>query len=151
MPCPSIGPKWFLTFKIVLVGSILLWSGPYHFGQVQIRLFWTNFYNLDLSKMVGTRPKLFGPIEGQVTNGCIRDPFIIGNFFFFFTKQLFAIFRSSKLMTKTFTFVSIGMSNPNSSRLTSPKGNCPKRTKLINSLSNIAKRSQLSKVWPILS
>ena len=61
----------------IKVGTYL---SPNHFGQVQIRLFWTNFYNLDLSKMVGTRPKLFGPIEGQVTNGCIRDPFIIGNF-----------------------------------------------------------------------
>ena len=35
------------------------WSGPNHFGQVQIRLFWTNFYNLYLSKTIG-------PIGGQV-------------------------------------------------------------------------------------
>ena len=53
--------------------SKLFWSGPNHFGQVRIRLFWTDFYNLDLSKMINldptktnwtktswTQPKLFG-------------------------------------------------------------------------------------------
>ena len=50
MPCPSIG-------QIILDGYKLFWSGPNHFGQVQIRLFWTNFYNLDLTKMNWTHPK----------------------------------------------------------------------------------------------
>ena len=63
----------------------MFWSGPNHFGQVQIRFLLTIFYNLDLSKMIWTRPKQiwavqydwystntiwmvqnhFGPIEGQ--------------------------------------------------------------------------------------
>ena len=63
-------PNCFGWVKIVLVRSKLFWLGPHHFGQVQIRPFWTNFYNLDLSTMdqnkldlsktIGTRPKLFG-------------------------------------------------------------------------------------------
>ena len=45
MPCPSIGPKLFWTIQkktvqIVLIGS----NTPTHFGQVQIRLFWTIFF-----------------------------------------------------------------------------------------------------------
>ena len=77
MPCPSMGPKWFWTVQIVFFGSKSFWSDPNHFGQVLIRFFWTNFYNLDLSKMIwtwfgpdqnelersktiGTQPKLFG-------------------------------------------------------------------------------------------
>ena len=52
--------KWRL--QIVLVGSKLFWSGPNHFGQVQIRLLWTNFYNLDPTKMIWTRPKRIGPV-----------------------------------------------------------------------------------------
>ena len=31
MPCPFIGPKWFWTVQIVLVGSKLFWSGPHYF------------------------------------------------------------------------------------------------------------------------
>ena len=31
--------------------------GPICFGQVQIRLLWTNFYDLGLSKIVWTQPK----------------------------------------------------------------------------------------------
>ena len=42
---------------LVLVESKSFWSSPNHFGHVQIRLFWTNFYNLDLSKMIWTQPK----------------------------------------------------------------------------------------------
>ena len=53
------------------------WLGPSHFGQVQIRLLWTNFYNLDLSKIIlvqnnwystkiiWTFQNHFWPIEGQ--------------------------------------------------------------------------------------
>ena len=57
--------NWFGQVQIVLVRSKSFWSGPNHFGKVQIRLFWINFYNLDLCKMIRTRPKWFGPIEGQ--------------------------------------------------------------------------------------
>ena len=57
LPCPSIGPKWFWTVQIVLDGFKLFWVGTNHFGQVQIRLFWSDFYNLVLSKMIWTRPE----------------------------------------------------------------------------------------------
>ena len=43
------GLKWFWTVQIVLFGS--------KSGQAQIILPWTNFYNLDLSKLIWTRPK----------------------------------------------------------------------------------------------
>ena len=69
MPYPSLDPKLFWTIQnvldhskcfgrvqIVLIMSKLFWSGTNHFGQVLIRLFWTNFYDLDLSKMIWTRP-----------------------------------------------------------------------------------------------
>ena len=46
-PCPSIGPKWFWTIQIDLNGYKLFWSDSNHFGQVKIRLLWTNLYNLD--------------------------------------------------------------------------------------------------------
>ena len=53
--------------------------GSKSFDQVQIKLFWINFYDLDLSQMISTcpkqklvldqndlnSPKLFEPIEGQ--------------------------------------------------------------------------------------
>ena len=39
-----------LLVQIVLNGYKLFWSGPNRFGQVQIRLFWTNFYDLDPTK-----------------------------------------------------------------------------------------------------
>ena len=53
-------PNCFGRVQIDLVRSISFWSGPNHFDQVEIRLFWTNFYNLDLSKSIGSQPKLFG-------------------------------------------------------------------------------------------
>ena len=40
LPCPSMGPNRF-------------WLGTNCFGQVPIIFFWTNFYNLELSKMIG--------------------------------------------------------------------------------------------------
>ena len=55
MPCPSICPK-------VLDGYKLLRSGPNHFDQVQIRLFWTNFYNLNLFLLISTWPKRIEPV-----------------------------------------------------------------------------------------
>ena len=39
------------------------WLGQNHFGQVYIRLLWTNFY--DLSKMIWTRPKQIGPVQND--------------------------------------------------------------------------------------
>ena len=51
MPCPST-----YRAKIIL-------DRPDHFGQVHIRLFWTSFYNLDLSKMIWIRPKQIGPVQ----------------------------------------------------------------------------------------
>ena len=62
-------PNCFGRVQVVLVGYKLFWSGPNcfgqvsgpsHFGQVQIKLFWTSFYNLDLSKMIWTQPKRIG-------------------------------------------------------------------------------------------
>ena len=52
MSCPSKGSKRFWTVQVILDGSKKFWLGPNHFGQIQIRLFWTNFYDLDLSKMI---------------------------------------------------------------------------------------------------
>ena len=67
MPYPSIGPKLFWTVQIVLVGSKLFWSDQNRFGWFQIILVKfkldfsrLNFHNLDLAKLSGTRPKLFG-------------------------------------------------------------------------------------------
>ena len=64
MPCPSIRSKMILDcpncfghVQIDLVMSKLFWSGLNHFGQVQIKLFWTNFYKLNLSEMIWTQPK----------------------------------------------------------------------------------------------
>ena len=58
-------PICFGRVQIVLVMSKPFWSGPNHFGQVQIRLFWTIFYNLDLSKISWTRPKRIGPAQND--------------------------------------------------------------------------------------
>ena len=73
MPCPSMyvskmildHPNCFGRVQIVVIRCKLFWSGapelfwsdPNHFGQVQIRLFWNNFYNLDPTKMNCTCPK----------------------------------------------------------------------------------------------
>ena len=40
--------------------------GANHFGQDKIKLFWNIFYNLDLSKMVWTRPKLIEPAQNDL-------------------------------------------------------------------------------------
>ena len=56
-------PNHFGRVPIVLVGSKSFWSGPKHFGQGQIRLFWANFYNLDLTKMIWTQPKQIRPVQ----------------------------------------------------------------------------------------
>ena len=60
MPCPSIGQKQFWTIQIIL-------SGTKCFGQIQIILVMFKLdcsvlivHNLDLNKMMWTRPKKFG-------------------------------------------------------------------------------------------
>ena len=55
-------PDCFGWVQIILVGSKLLWSGPHNLGQVEIRLFWANFYSLRLSKMIWNRPKQIGTV-----------------------------------------------------------------------------------------
>ena len=56
---------FFGRVQIVLVGYKSFWSGPNHFCQVQIRLFWTDFYNLDLSKMIWTQRKQIGLVQNN--------------------------------------------------------------------------------------
>ena len=51
-------PNCFGRVQIVLLG-------PNNFGQVQIRFFWTIFYNLDLSKMICTQPKHIVPVKNN--------------------------------------------------------------------------------------
>ena len=68
----------------------LFWLGPNHFSWVQIKIFWTDFYNLDLtktnwdtSKMIGwystkiiwTVQNNFRPIEGQGINAVLKRIF----------------------------------------------------------------------------
>ena len=38
---------------------------PNCFGQVQIRFFWTNFYNLDLTKIIWKLSKRIGPVQNH--------------------------------------------------------------------------------------
>ena len=70
MPCPFMGPKWLWTVQIILVnildGSNLFWSGVNHFGQVQIIELSTEKSNLNLSKMIWTQPKWFGPDQNDL-------------------------------------------------------------------------------------
>ena len=65
MPCTSIAPNHFGQVPIILVGSKLFWSGPKHFGQGQIRLFWDNFCNIDLTKMIWTQSKQIGHVQND--------------------------------------------------------------------------------------
>ena len=51
-------PNCFGQVQIDLVMSKSFWSGT-------IRLFWTIFYNLDLSKMIWTQPKQIGPVQND--------------------------------------------------------------------------------------
>ena len=74
MPCPSIGPKWFWTAQIVFVGYKSFWSGTNYFGQVQIRLFWTIFHNLDLCKIIWTRIEQIGAIQNDWYQNYLDDP-----------------------------------------------------------------------------
>ena len=66
-------PNYFGRVPIILVGSKSFWSGPNHFGRVQsilvrvtqIRLFWANFYNSDLSKIIWNQPKQIAPVQND--------------------------------------------------------------------------------------
>ena len=66
MPCLSMGPKWFWTVQIVFVGSNLFWSGPNHFGQVQIINISPEKSNLNQTKMILSQPKQFGPNQNNL-------------------------------------------------------------------------------------
>jgi len=59
-------PNCFGWLQIVLVGSKPFWSDPNHFGQVQIRLLWTNLCNLDPTKTNWTCPKRLVLIENYL-------------------------------------------------------------------------------------
>ena len=67
MPCPSMGPKLFrvenylVKYQIGLGGTNLFWSGSNNFGQVQIIKISPEKSNLNLTKIIWTRPKRFGP------------------------------------------------------------------------------------------
>ena len=97
MPGPSIGPKLFWTIQIVLVRSKLFWSGPNHFGQVQIRLSWTNLYNLDPTKNE-LDPTKIDPtkIDLAKTNGLDQNHLN--------SPKSFWIHRSTRHWTKTMSF-----------------------------------------------
>ena len=66
MSCPSIGPKRFWSVQFVLDRSNLFWSGPNHFGQVQIIKISPEKYNLNLTKMIWAQPKCFGPDQNNL-------------------------------------------------------------------------------------
>ena len=53
----SVRSNYFGRVQIILVMPKLFWSGPNHFGQVHIRLLWTNLYDLDSTKTNWNRPK----------------------------------------------------------------------------------------------
>ena len=54
-------PNHFGRLPLVLDVSNLFWLGPNNFGQVQIRKINPGKSNLNLTKMIWMRPKLFGP------------------------------------------------------------------------------------------
>ena len=59
-PCLSMDPKWFWSST-----RQSFWTGHIHFVQVQIIKISPEKSNLNLTKMIWTRPTQFGPIEGQ--------------------------------------------------------------------------------------
>ena len=58
--------RFFVARGVTGVKYKQFWSGTNNFGHVQIRLLWTNFYNLDLSKMIWTQPKCIEPVQKQL-------------------------------------------------------------------------------------
>ena len=61
-------PKDFGWVPIVLDGFNLLWLDPNYFGQVQIIKISPEKSNLNLTKMIWTRPKQFGPDQNNLDN-----------------------------------------------------------------------------------
>ena len=59
-------PNDFGQVQIVMDGSNLFWSGPNHFGQVQIIKISPEKSNLNLTKMIWTRPKQFAPDQNNL-------------------------------------------------------------------------------------
>ena len=59
-------PNHFGQVPIVLVGSNLFWSDPNHFGQVQIIKISPKKSNLNLTKVIWTRPKRYGPDQNNL-------------------------------------------------------------------------------------
>ena len=59
-------PNNFGRVPIVLERSHLFWWGPNHFGQVQIIKINTEKSNLNMTKMIWTRPKRFGPDQNNL-------------------------------------------------------------------------------------
>ena len=57
MLCPFMSPKRFWTVQIVLDGYKLFWSGPNHFGRVQIILVRFKFDFSGLIFVIWTCPK----------------------------------------------------------------------------------------------
>ena len=62
---PSSNALSFYRAKMILDRYKLFWLGLNHFCQVQIKLFQAIFYNLDLSKIILTRPKRIGPVQNN--------------------------------------------------------------------------------------
>ena len=58
-------PNDFDRVPIILDGPNSFWSGPNHFGQVQIIKISPEKSNLNLTKMIWTRPKQFESLQGQ--------------------------------------------------------------------------------------
>ena len=71
MPCPSMGTKLFWTVQIILLEYQSFWTGPicfgwvqiYHSRQVQAIKISPEKSNLNLTKIIWTRPNQFGPAK----------------------------------------------------------------------------------------
>ena len=61
MPCLSMDPKWFWSST-----RQSFWTGHIHFVQVQIIKISPEKSNLNLTKMIWTRPTLFGPYQNNL-------------------------------------------------------------------------------------
>ena len=59
-------PDNFGRVTIILDGTNLFWSGTNHFGQVQTKKFSSEKSNLNLTKMIWTRPKQFVLVQNNL-------------------------------------------------------------------------------------
>jgi hypothetical protein len=55
-----------LDHQIILVESKTFWSSPNYFGKVQIIKSSPEKFNLNLTKMIWTQPKRFGPDQNNL-------------------------------------------------------------------------------------